>query len=227
MNHRVVICLFCLILVGSHACKKSPFKSIDEGEIHYKISIQNRNAILPDEFMPTHMIVKFKDDKIMMDISSPVGNNGISNIIYPGKNEIRTFFRVMGIKYYYLGTTDEVFPGIDPMPDMEIENTGQVSTILKLECKKSVVTLPEKDFSYELWHTEDIDIDRPNIASPFEDIKGVLMNFFFLMGDMTVEFEAEAIYLQPVPDKVFEEKENYRRISRKSMDELIASMMSL
>ena len=48
-----------------------------------------------------------------------------------------------------------------------------------------------------------------------------------MMGDIIIEFEAEGIYLRSIPDKAFERGENFRRIDRKSMDDLIASMMSL
>ncbi len=216
-----------MILVGVSGCKKSAFKSIDEGEIHYKIHYVDRNAVLPDDLMPDNMVVKFKNNKILMEIISPIGNNGVYNIIDPENKEIRTFFRVMGMKYYYMGTTNEIPPGIDPMSDMNIEYTEQVSTILDFECRKAIISLPGRDFNYELWYTNEIDIDNPNLSSPFENIDGVLMNFFFLMGDIIVEFDAQAIYIRDVPDKDFEKKENYRRIDRKSMDDLIVSMMNL
>lgn len=208
-------------------CKESALKSIDEGEIHYKIRYVDRDAVLPDDLMPDNMIVKFKNDKILMEIMSPIGNNGVYNIIDPEQKQISTFFRIMGMKYYYVGTTEEVSPGIDPLPDMKIEYTDKVSRILDFECRKVIVTLPERDLYYELWYTDEIDIDSPNLSSPFEAIDGVLMNFFFYMGDIIIEFDAEAIYLKDIPDKSFETKENYRRIDRKSMDDLIISMMNL
>lgn len=216
-----------MILVGLTGCTKSPLKSIDEGEIHYKITFHDRNAVLPDELMPSSMVVKFKDDKTLMEITSPIGNNGVFIISEPDKNQMQTFIRVLGMKYYYMGTTDEIPPGINPMNNMDLETTNQVSKILDLKCRKVIVRIPEKDFTYELWYTEEIDIKNPNSYNPFKDIDGVLINFFFMMGDIIVEFEAEGIYLRSIPDKVFERGENFRRIDRKSMDDLIASMMSL
>jgi len=216
-----------MMLVGLTGCTKSPLKSIDEGEIHYKITFQNRNAVLPDELMPSSMVVKFKDNKTLMEITSPIGNNGVFIISEPDKNQMQTIIRVLGMKYYYMGTTDEIPPGINPMNNMDLETTKQVSKILDLKCRKAIVKIPEKDFTYELWYTEEIDIKNPNSYNPFKDIDGVLINFFFMMGDIIVEFEAEGIYLRSIPDKTFERGENFRRIDRKSMDDLIASMMSL
>jgi len=219
--------LFLIIILGISGCKESSLKSIDEGEIHYKITIHDRNAFLPDELMPNSMVVKFKDSKTVMEITSPIGNNGVFIITEPDKNQVQTFLRVLNMKYYWEGPADEIPPGINPMEDISIKNTSQVSSILNLKCHKAVVSIPEKDFTYDIWYTEDLNIKHPNGSNPFKDIDGVLINFFFMMGDAVIEFEAEGLYQRPVPDKVFEKNGDFRRIDRKSMDELITSMMSL
>ncbi|MEA1886630.1 MAG: hypothetical protein U9N72_05425 [Bacteroidota bacterium] len=227
MRYKVIASLVCIILLGLFSCKKSSLKSIDEGEIHYKITFHDRNAVLPDELMPNSMVVRFKNDKTLLEITSPIGNNGVFIITKPDNNQIQTFIRVLGMKYYYQGPANEIPPGINPMSNMDLKNTNEVVTILDLKCKKTVVTIPEKDFTYDLWYTEEIYIKDPNSYNPFKDIDGVLINFFFIMGDIIIEFEAEGIYFRPVPDKAFEKVQNFRRIDRKSMDDLIASMMSL
>lgn len=216
-----------MILAGLFGCKESSVKSIKEGEIHYSITFENRNAVLPDELMPDNLIVKFKDDKIIMEITSPVGNNGVFNIIDPDNNQIRTYLRILNMKYYYQGSSDEVPPGIDPLENMEIDITGEEKEILDLKCYQAIASLPDSDFSYELWFTNEIDLDKPNHSTPFNSIDGVLLNFFFVMGDIIIEFEAEGIYIRQIPDKAFEKSGSYRRIDRKSMDSIIARMMSL
>ncbi|MDT8401205.1 MAG: hypothetical protein RQ743_05885 [Bacteroidales bacterium] len=219
--------LISIILPGLSGCKESSLKSIREGEIHYKITYHERKAILPDELMPSTMVVKFKDDKTVMEITSPIGNNGVYIISKPDKNMVQTFMRVLNMKYYYEGTADEIPPGINPMEGMAIENTKQVASMLNLKCRKAIVRIPEMDLTYDIWYTEELGIKKPNSSNPFRAIDGVLINFFFLMGDALIEFEAEGIYQRPVPDKVFDKEEEFRRIDRKSMDNLIASMMSL
>lgn len=227
MRHKVFAYVLWIILVGLAGCNKSPHKSIDEGEIHYKITFHGRNAVLPDELMPSSMVVKFKDDKTLMEITSPVGNNGVFIIAEPDKDQMQTFIRILGMKYYYLGTTDEIPPGIDPMYNMDLKTTNQVSEILNLKCRKAIVSVPEKNYTFDLWYTDEIDIKNPNSYNPFREINGVLLNFFFMIDDLIVEFEADGIYLHSIPDKAFIRGDNFRRIDRKSMDELIAGMMSL
>jgi len=227
VRYKVFTYVVCLILVGLAGCNKSPVKSIHEGEIHYKITFHDRNAVLPDELIPSSMVVKFKDNKTLMEITSPLGNNGVFIITEPDKNQMQTFIKILGMKYYYLGTADEIPPGINPMNNMHLKTTSQESSILDLKCMKAVVSLPDKDFTYDIWYTKEIDIKNPNSFNPFREIDGVLINFFFMIGDTIIEFEAEGIYMHQIPDKDFEKGENFRRIGRKSMDDLIASMMSL
>lgn len=183
---------------------------------------------MPDELMPNSMIVKFKDNKILMEITSPIGNNGIFNIINPKENQIKTYMRVLTMKYYYQGSTDEVPPGIDPMSDMVILHTDQSSVILGLQCKHATATLPESGFTYDIWYTNEIKLANPNNSTPFKEIDGVLISFFYRMGEMIIEFEADGIFERPVSDKAFELSDNsFRRVNRESMDDLISTMMSL
>jgi len=223
----VITYLFCLILVGLTGCEKSSLNSIDEGEIHYNITYHDRNAVLPDELMPNSMTVKFKDDKTLMEITSPIGNNGVFIITEPDEKKIQTYIRILGMRYYYEGLAGEVPPGINPMDSMQIELTKEEDKILDLDCKKAVVTIPDRDFTYNVWYTRNIDIKNPNDSNPFKVIDGVLINFFFLMGDIIIEFEADGIYLKSISDKSFEKSDNFRRIDRQSMDDIIGSMMSL
>jgi len=228
VRYRVIsLYSFLVILAGIYGCKESSLRSFDEGEIHYKIIFHDRNAILPDELMPNSMVVTFKGNKTLMEISSPVGNNGVFIVNEPDKDRSRTFLRVLGMKYYYEGTANEIPPGIDPMKGMSVEITNQHTDILDLKCNKAIIKIPEKDFTYDIWYTDELKISNPNDSTPFKDINGVLMNFFFLMGDIMVEFQADGIYERPVPDKIFEKGDDFRRIDRSAMDGLITGMMNL
>jgi len=40
-------------------------------------------GIMPREVMPRNLIVSFKNDKILFDISAPFGNSGILNLSNP------------------------------------------------------------------------------------------------------------------------------------------------
>lgn len=227
MRSIQIITVSFIILSGVAGCKKSPVKNIDEGEIHYSISYIGRTGSVSEAMLPNNMVVKFKENKILMEIMTPIGNNGIFNIIDPSQKRVDTFMRLLGMKFSYSGGYGEIPPGIDPMVDMVIEDTGIEKEIFGLNCMNSKAFIPDSGYEFDLWYTKEINIENPNISTPFKSIDGVLISFFYRMGDMIVEFEAEGVYLKPIPDKDFIIDDKYRNIDRDDMDSIISKMMNL
>ena len=48
----------------------------------------------------------------------------------------------------------------------------------------------------------------PMHSTPFNQIDGVLMSFFFFIGPSEMHFKAETVYKKEIPDKTFERREN-------------------
>lgn len=227
MRSFQIIAVSLLIISGLAGCKKSPGRNFNEGEIHYSISYIGRVGSVSEAMLPNMMVVKFKDNKILMEIMTPIGNNGVFNIIDPAQNRIDTFMRILGMKFCYIGEYGEIPPGIDPMEDLLIEKTGAEREMFGLNCTQAKASLAEEGYEFELWYTKEIGINDPNFSTPYSTIDGVLITFFYRMGDMIVEFSAEGVYMKPVPDKDFIVEENYRKIDRKDMDSIISKMMNL
>jgi hypothetical protein len=130
------------------------------------------------------------------------------------------------MKYYYAGIDDEIPPGLASMQGMIIKKTDDTGEIIGFKCQRAEVILPSMpDSVFEIWYTDEINIDRPNSANPFKEIDGVLLNFFFFMGDREFIFEAESIYNKEIPDKVFERRFKYTPISKGLMDTLIIRLV--
>jgi hypothetical protein len=227
VKNRAIFIISLIIISFLSSCDKSSVKGLEEGEIHYTINYIGRKGSIPKDLMPNSMVVKFKNNKILFEITSPIGNNGIFNIVDPDEQKIETFIRLLGLKYYYIGSTGEVPPGIDPMINMELTKTDRKSEIFGLECYHAKAVISDEDYSYDIWYTNEIGLDQPNDSTPFSALDGVLMNFFYKMGEMIVEFEAQAIYIRPVADKDFQKSDKYRQIDRQKMDEIISKLMSL
>lgn len=227
LKNRLLLFLFVCVLTWLAGCSRSPMGGFDEGEIHYNIIYDNPGGVLPMELMPNTLVVKFKDNRILMEITAPIGHSGIFNIIDPEANIMKTFISFLGIKYYYQGVSGEVPPGIDPMDDLKFLRTGQTKTISGLNCKHAIVKIPGYERDFDIWYTNDIDLENPNNSTPFKDIDGVLTNFFYKIGDMIIEFEVTAIYQREVAEKDFTKSDKFLRISRDDMDNLISKMMAL
>jgi hypothetical protein len=202
-------------------------KDIDQGEIHFSITYGGPPGNIPVAYLPKNLVVSFKKDRTLFDIRSPFGNNGIANLSNPSQNVYDTYLNMLGMRAYYSAELDETPPGLSSMEGLQIRHTGKTGEIIGFNCKHAEVTFPSMpDSVFDIWYTDEIDIENPNAANPFSEIDGVLLNFFFFMGNREFIFEAESVYRKEIPDKVFERREKYKRIGKDDMASLIASIVT-
>ena len=114
------------------------------------------------------------------------------------------------------------------MKGIVIRKTTKTSVICGFNCKNAEVTFPaDREKVYEIWYTNEINVNNPNAATPFSQIDGVLMSFFFFLGPAELQFDAETVYKKEIPDEAFERREKFLRVSREEIDKLINKMISL
>jgi hypothetical protein len=209
------------------SCGDKGVKNIKEGEIHYSIEYFGSMGSYKG-IMPKTLIVSFKEDKILFDISAPIGNSGIMNLSNPEKGIFDTYISLLTMRYYYPAKPGEIQPGFDAMAGMNIRKTTKITQICGFNCKNAEVTLPgDRGNVHQIWYTDEIKIKNPNISNPFSEIDGVLMSFFFYMGDAEMQFTAETVYRKEISDKVFERKEKFKRISREEISNFIDKLISI
>jgi hypothetical protein len=217
-----------ILALTLYSCRNKGGKNIDQGEIHYTIEYMGNVSIMPREVMPRNLIVSFKDDKILFDISAPFGNSGILNLSNPEEGIFDTYISLLSWRYFYAAKAGETHPGFEAMEGLEIKKTFRTSVICGFNCKMAEVTLPaDRSKVYEVWYTTEIDVKNPNNATPFTNIDGVLMKFFFKMGPAEMHFDAETVYKKDIPDNTFERREKYLRVSREEIDKFITKMISM
>ena len=110
-----------LIVSVSYSCREKGGKYINQGEIHYNIDYISSTGKMADEFKPKTLVVSFKNDNILFEILSPIGNQGIVNIVNPEKKIYDTYINMIGVKYYYSGSPNERHPGFKSMEGLEIK----------------------------------------------------------------------------------------------------------
>lgn len=218
--------LFLLfIVVALFSCKNKDMRNLSQGEIHFNITYGGPPGSFGPAVLPKNLVVSFKKDKVLFDIRA-IGNNGISNLSNPSEDIYDTYLNLIGMKYYYAGIDEEIPPGLTSMQGMVINETDDTGEIIGFKCRRAEVILPSMpDSVFEIWYTDEINIEHPNSANPFKEIDGVLLNFFFFMGDREFIFEAESIYNKEIPDKVFERRIKYTPISKGLMDTLIIRLV--
>ena len=217
-----------VISITGFSCNEKGGKYINQGEIHYTINYIGSFGPMPKEALPKNLIVSFKDDKILFEMISPFGNSGILNLSNPKKGIFDTYFSLFTLKYFYAVQPGEEFPGFDAMKGIMIRKTSKTSIICGFNCKNAEVSFPSKQNQiFEIWYTDEISVKNPNHATPFGQIEGVLMSFFFLLGSSELHFDAETVYKKEIPDDAFERRAKFARVSRKEIDKFINTMISL
>jgi hypothetical protein len=217
-----------IIAVTFYSCRHKGDKYIDQGEIHYTIEYIGKVGFMPKEVMPKNLVVSFKKNKILFDISAPVGNSGILNLSNPETGIFDTYINMLGFRYYYSAKSGEDYPGFEAMNGIEIRKIPGTAIICGYNCKSAEVTLPyNRSKVYKIWYTDEINVKNPNAATPYSEINGVLMSFFFVIGHAEMHFEAETVYKKDIPDKAFERRNKYLRISRDDITDFIEKLVSI
>jgi len=223
----VLFIAFILVMTG-YSCSEKGGKFIDQGEIHYNIEYVGTFGGLPKEALPKTLIVSFKKDKFLFEMTSPFGNSGILNLTNSEKGIYDTYFSLFTIKYFYAAQPGETYPGFEAMDGMEVKKTSKTNVICGFNCKNAEVTFPaDRNKIYNIWYTNEINVKNTNASTPFNQIDGVLMSFFFFMGKAELHFDAETVYKKDIPDEMFERREKFKRVTKEDFDKFINKMRNL
>jgi hypothetical protein len=114
------------------------------------------------------------------------------------------------------------------MEGMEIRRTSKTTAICGYNCRNAEITFPsDRNKTYNIWYTDEIRVKNSNACTPFKEIDGVLMSFYFILGKSVMKFEAETVYKKEIPDKAFERRPRFKLVSRENMDNIITDMVNL
>lgn len=220
--------LFAAVLIAliPQSCTQKKGKVLTEGEIHYTIEYIG-NFGVPADLLPKTLRFAFKKDKTLYEMSG-IGNSGIANINNPEDGIYDTYFSLFLKRYYYTREPGEQFPGLESMKGIQVKKTSKTSIICGYKCKNAEVRIPSHDDRVrEIWYTDEIRLKKPNASTPFSEIDGVLMSFFFLMGPVELKFDAESVFNKEVPEDTFFRRQNFTRVTKESINGFIRQMVNI
>mgnify|MGYP005850790227 CR=1 FL=1 len=228
MKYLRFFALIGSLIILFNSCRERGYRNISEGEIYYSIEYLKNTGTVSIDFKPKNLIVSFKSDKILFEILSPIGSQGIINVVNPEKGIYDTYVNMLGTKLYYSGSPDEIHPGFGSMDGVIIRKTSKKMEICGYDCMHAEAIFPyDTTKVYDIWYTNDIKVRRSNTSTPFSQIDGVLLSFYYILGGSEMKFEAEGVYRKEIPDKLFEGRPKYKLISKKDMDKIITDMVNL
>jgi hypothetical protein len=228
VRFRIISIVFFFLVFSGFSCREKGGKNISQGEIHYNIEYGGSLGGVPKEALPKTLVVYFKKDKLLFEMVSPFGNSGIVNLTNPDEDIYDTYFSLFTIKYYYAAAQGEQFPGFEGMNGLKLKKTGKTTQICGFNCQNAEVTIPSDSGKVmSIWYTDEINVKNSNIATPFKEIDGVLMDFFFYLGATEVHFSADNVYAKDISDDTFARRNDFKRVSREEINKFIKKMISL
>ena len=221
--------IICSILLFSLlcSCRDSSDRNFREGEIHYRISYLESNlGKIPVEMLPKEMTMKFRNDALLTEIDGIFGYFNISNVTNSKRSENLTYLKVIDKKFYFEGKPGEVCPGFHLMADIKIELVEGGKEICGYYCEQALITLPAfGDEPMPVFFTRKIGVRNPNSVTPYQQIDGVLLEFYLTLSNLKMKLVAENIYSKSVSDKKFDRQTDYMRISKRTMETILDSLM--
>ena len=217
--------LLMLILFG---CKKhEPSGIYDNGRIEYRITYleNNSNQISPN-LLPKKMKLEFNQDYSINIIEGFMGVFKLNNITYFRHKRCSTLLEVLNKNYVYLGKRGEEMCCFENMNDMTIESTAETRTIAGLDCNKAIVSLGESGESFEVFYTNEIKLEDPNMTNPYKQIDGVLLEFQLSLSGLKMKFTAEKFESQidnSIKAPAFPKNSN--EVTRDQMSQIISRLV--
>jgi GLPGLI family protein len=133
--------------------------------------------------------------------------------------------KILNKKYLYKTTPIEGYYGMSKYDTMTIQYDQCTKNILNFECQHAIVTIPSKNFSFDVYYTSEIKIEKPNANTPLSEIPGVLLEFQVEMNGILMHLVASEFIDGSVPDKLFEIPEGYVEVQKSQMDEIFKGIM--
>jgi GLPGLI family protein len=214
-----------LILVTGYGCNPFTTDNISEGVIQYEITypVSTSDNVMAS-LMPTEMKYQFKNHNSAAELSAGMGMFSTSFISNAASKTLTQLVKIMNKRYALVSNNKEVDELIQEQPKIQITFTKDTKVIAGYKCKKAIVTLPETKQKFDVFYTKDIDIKNPNWSSPFREIDGVLMEYQIKRYNVEMRFTAKSVTDTKVEDAIFELPGDYKKISKKEMDEMFANI---
>lgn len=220
----ILLIVLGLCLFVSSCRELTDEKYISEGVIEFKIEYpySEENSLLVG-LLPDKLLVKFKDDKVALDMTGGMGMFRIIMISNPETETATQMVKMLNKKFaieFSKEEADKLFEDQFVIKNIEFI-TGQDSVIGGYNCKKAIAHCSIPKRSYTIYYTEDMNIKNPNWANPYKAVSGMLMDYPIKMYNIEMHLTNPVVIKENVDDSLFVLPKDYKLISKEEMDNLL------
>ncbi len=201
-NIKIISTLVIAIAFVFSHCKNSTDKIVDEGIIEFDVT-----AVDPDHpwagMIPSVATLKFKDDKFVLEMST-MGMFTTSFICDQSNKTLTQMVKFLDIKQACIETEEEIKKE-NLAYKIKWEETKETKMIAGYKCKKvNVVMVDHPEVTYEAYYTKEMGAENVNDLSPYNGIKGMLMQYRLKKMGLELQFTAKSVKQSDITESNFE-----------------------
>jgi GLPGLI family protein len=220
----LILILLATIIVD---CKRKKEPGLKEGRIEFKITYEQEEiGGYSASLLPSKMTMEFRDNKVKNTIQGGMGFFNLVNVSDLNNYQFFTYLKFIDKRYIFKGDVNEPPCCFGLMDGMNIEFTRQTKEIIGFDCKKAIASFPDGAIeSFDIWYTDELQLEKPNGNSPFQKIPGVLLEFNTIMGNANMHMVARSCDVTRIPARIFDLPKNYTQVSKLEMETILNALL--
>ncbi|MBL7893275.1 MAG: hypothetical protein JNL63_11645 [Bacteroidia bacterium] len=224
MRRYLIYSVCLLFLVTVMACGRgSNGKVVSEGIIEFEASAVDPNNPMAD-LAPNKMVVKFKDRRSVAEMSAGMGLLTMSFVSDYNNKTVTQLVKLLNKKYASVANADDIQKEISNSK-LRIQKTNETKLIAGYRCKKATISYEDNSRPpFDVYYTEEIELEKPNWGNEYNEIDGVLMEYQLKRYNLELRFTARRVAKSTIEDSDFETPGDYKLISQKELDDLFVGM---
>ncbi len=224
MKKAFILSLCCLFITLTWtACKHEDEKFISEGSIEFSATVVDKSNSMAS-MAPSKMTIRFKKNKSCVEMSAGMGLFNTQFVSNPETHTLLQLVKLLNKKFWLMEDEAQLKKEIEDYK-IEIKPTNETKIIAGYNCKKSVVHYTDDSSpDFDIYYTNELNIQNPNFANPFHTVDGVLMEYQMKKFGLEMKFEAKKVTKETIEDATFQVPDDYKKISQKEMNELFGSL---
>ncbi|MBN2524440.1 MAG: hypothetical protein JXB24_14295 [Bacteroidales bacterium] len=218
--------LFSMIILLVSCGEKGNQGIYDQGRLEYKIKYLNaEEANYDPSFLPKKMVLDFNQEFSINNIDGFMGFFKLGNMTSFKNHKVNTHLKVLDKNYAFFGGRNDMMCCFDCMDGMKLEEDTATVIIAGLKSKKVTVSFKDSDESFDIYYTNDINLNKPNITNPYHSIDGVLTQFRLVMGPYLMLFTATKFDPKYLPKEKMKIPEQATIVNRPEMVAILNRLM--
>jgi len=216
-----IFTLFSISFIFSSCNTKVSEEGLNEGQITYSIKYLDSEEDIPViTLLPTSAAVAFKANKTAFKMVGFMGLFSVKQITDRNNELAQIVLQVSGKKYIAELKGKEA--GFGTLPGIILEKGNKEKEIAGYMCNSYVAkTNIKKLEEFDVYYSDILKIEKPNINTPFESVEGVLMGFKTQFAGVRMELETTKVISAKVDDNVFQLPTDAEKVSLTELLEVI------